>query len=85
MTAAMFTKLLKDQTYLEQVSVEELKTLIIQYPYSIHLRFFLAEKSMEIHPKSRFSFLNLASMFAHNRKAFFRSFGLKKKNLLLVS
>ncbi len=45
MTPDNLIKFLNDREYLHQISYQELKSLVVQYPYSLSLRYLLAIKS----------------------------------------
>ncbi|MEM9991769.1 MAG: hypothetical protein AAF738_08395 [Bacteroidota bacterium] len=45
MNTANFSEYLQNPSLLYQISYEELKTLIVQYPYSQNLRYLIAQKS----------------------------------------
>ncbi|HKK89203.1 MAG TPA: hypothetical protein VJ917_10155 [Saprospiraceae bacterium] len=79
MTAALFSDYISGKQSVDNLGFEELKTLVIQYPYCRQLRYLLAQRELDEHAadeKNRS--IQLASISANNRKAFF-SFISKKK------
>ncbi|MFK7982330.1 MAG: hypothetical protein AB8G86_20275, partial [Saprospiraceae bacterium] len=47
MTSDNLLKFLGNREYLHQVSYQELKSMVVQYPYSLSLRYLLAMKSKQ--------------------------------------
>jgi hypothetical protein len=68
MTNEKITAILQDTSALEQVTYEELKTLVLAYPYAHNLRLLLAIKSKQIDHKDSEANLHMASTYALDRK-----------------
>jgi hypothetical protein len=68
MTNAQLTAYLQDDSYLFAVSYEELKTLVMQYPYATNLRILLLKKSYLEQNKDYERNLQMAATFSTNRK-----------------
>ena len=67
MNITLFTACIKDPYRLRQVSYQELKTLVFQFPYAAGLRQLLWEKSqIENHPEKEKN-LHLASLYSIDR------------------
>lgn len=79
MTAALFSEYISGRKNAEKLGFEELKTLVIQYPYCRQLRYLLAQKALtKSSEKDNSAELQMASVSANNRKSFF-GFITKKK------
>lgn len=79
MTAALFSDYISGKQSVDNLGFEELKTLVIQYPYCRQLRYLLAQREKdERSADEKNRCIQLASISANNRKAFF-SFISKKK------
>jgi hypothetical protein len=68
MTTEQLTAYLQDDSYLYAVSYEELKTLVMQYPYATNLRILLLKKSFLEQNKDYDRNLQMAATFTTNRK-----------------
>jgi hypothetical protein len=68
MTNAQLTAYLQDDSYLFAVSYEELKTLVMQYPYATNLRILLLKKSFLEQNKDYDRNLQMAATYSTNRK-----------------
>ena len=68
MTTEQLTAYLQDDSYLYAVSYEELKTLVMQYPYATNLRILLLKKSFLEQNKDYDRNLQMAAAFTTNRK-----------------
>lgn len=68
MNSENFHEYLKNPSMLHQVSYQELKSLVLQYPYSPNLRYLLMVKSLFDQNKDYDRNLTLAAMFAPDRK-----------------
>ena len=62
------TAYLEDETHLHSLSYEELKTLVVQYPYSTNLRMLLLKKSHFEESKDYERNLLMVSTYTTNRK-----------------
>lgn len=79
MTAALFSEYISGRQNADKLGFEELKTLVIQYPYCRQLRYLLAQKALSnSSDKDVSAELEMASVSANNRKSFF-GFITKKK------
>ncbi len=79
MTAALLQNIYEGKTNLTDLSLEELRTLVVQYPYFNHLRILLAKKShMQDDQKSNNDIL-FAAMSTHPRKSLYDFIFRKKK------
>ncbi len=68
MTNEQLTAYLQDDSYLYAVGYEELKTLVMQYPYATNLRILLLKKSFLEQNKDFDRNLQMAATFSTNRK-----------------
>ena len=68
MTNEQLTAYLQDDSYLYAISYEELKTLVMQYPYATNLRILLLKKSFLEQNKDYDRNLQMAATFTTNRK-----------------
>ena len=68
MNSENFHEYLKTPSKLHQVSYQELKSLVLQYPFSPNLRYLLMVKSMFDQNKDHDRNLTLASMYSPDRK-----------------
>ena len=68
MTNEQLTAYLQDDSYLYAVGYEELKTLVMQYPYATNLRILLLKKSFLDKNKDFDRNLQMAATFTTNRK-----------------
>jgi hypothetical protein len=68
MTNEQLTAYLQDDSYLYAVSYEELKTLVMQYPFATNLRILLLKKSFLEQNKDYDRNLQMAATFTTNRK-----------------
>jgi hypothetical protein len=89
MTNEQLTAYLQDETYLYSVSYEELKTLVMQYPYSANLRVLLLKKSFLDQNKDYERNLQMSASYGTNRKYLYKtikklkSFQLAPQNVIL--
>ncbi len=89
MTNEQLTAYLQDETYLYSVSYEELKTLVMQYPYSSNLRILLLKKSFLDQNKDYDRNLQMSATYGTNRKHLYKtikklkSFKLAPQNVIL--
>jgi hypothetical protein len=89
MTNEQLTAYLQDETYLYSVSYEELKTLVMQYPYSANLRILLLKKSFLDQNKDYDRNLQMSATYGTNRKHLYKtikklkSFKLVPQNVIL--
>ncbi|MBL7815361.1 MAG: hypothetical protein JNL70_10130 [Saprospiraceae bacterium] len=89
MTNEQLTAYLQDETYLYSVSYEELKTLVMHYPYSANLRILLLKKSYLEQNKDYERNLQMSATYSTNRKHLFKtikklkSFQLTPQNVIL--
>ena len=72
MTNEQLTAYLQDDSYLYTLSYEELKTLVMQYPYAANLRVLLLSKSYIEQNKDYERNLQMAATYATNRKHLYR-------------
>lgn len=79
MTAGLLNDIYNGKSHLDNINIEELRTLVVQYPYFHHLRYLLAKKSDIIANNSRERDLKLASVYAHDQKVLFDYISGKKK------
>ncbi len=68
MNSENFHEYLKNPSKLHQISYQELKSLVLQYPFSPNLRYLLMVKSMFDQNKDYDRNLTLASMYTPDRK-----------------
>lgn len=71
MNSENFHEYLKNPSMLHQISYQELKSLVLQYPYSPNLRYLLMLKSLMDGNKEHDRNLTLASLFSLDRKKLF--------------
>jgi hypothetical protein len=72
MTNEQLTAYLQDDSYIYTLSYEELKTLVVQYPYASNLRVLLLKKSYVEQNKDYDRNLQMASTYATNRKHLYK-------------
>ena len=68
MNNEQLTAYLKDESYLYSLSFEELKTLVVQYPYATNLRVLLLKKSHIEQNKDYDRNLQMAAAYSTNRR-----------------
>lgn len=68
MTAEVLLKYFAQPAYLEKITYQELKGLILQYPYCQNLRYLLAVKSKLEDHKNQENHLQLAACYSPDRK-----------------
>lgn len=73
MTNEQLTTYLQDESYLYSVSYEELKTLVMQYPYSANLRILLLKKSYLDKHKDYDRNLQMSATYTTNRKHLYKT------------
>lgn len=89
MTNEQLTAYLQDESYLYSVGYEELKTLVMQYPYSANLRILLLKKSYLDKHKDYDRNLQMSATYTTNRKHLYKtikrlkSFKLVPQNFIL--
>jgi hypothetical protein len=89
MTNEQLTAYLQDESYLYSVGYEELKTLVMQYPYSANLRILLLKKSYLDKHKDYDRNLQMSATYTTNRKHLYKtikrlkSFKLVPQNVIL--
>ena len=89
MTNEQLTAYLQDESYLYSVSYEELKTLVMQYPYSANLRILLLKKSYLDQNKDYDRNLQMSATYTTNRKHLYKtikrlkSFQFASQNVIL--
>ena len=89
MTNEQLTAYLQDESYLYSVSYEELKTLVMQYPYSANLRILLLKKSYLDKNKDYDRNLQMSATYTTNRKYLYKtikrlkSFKFASQNVIL--
>ena len=89
MTNEQLTAYLQDESHLYSVSYEELKTLVMQYPYSANLRILLLKKSYLEQNKDYDRNLQMSATYSTNRKHLYKtikklkSFSLAPQNVIL--
>ena len=74
MTKDNLLKFLGNREYLYQVSYQELKSLVVQYPYSLSLRYLLAMKSMQEDNRDHERNVELLSTYGIDRAHFYDVF-----------
>jgi hypothetical protein len=72
MTNEQLTAYLQDESYIYTLSYEELKTLVVQYPYASNLRVLLLKKSYIEQNKDYDRNLQMASTYSTNRKHLYK-------------
>lgn len=80
MTALLLSQLYQDKSKLNNVSIEELRTLVVRYPYFRDLREFLAIKSLGENLDSQSRDTSMAALTSPNRSRLFSILNLKKKD-----
>ena len=80
MNNEQLTAYLKDESYLYTLSYEELKTLVVQYPYATNLRVLLLKKSYIEQNKDYERNLQMAAAYSTNRRFLYKL--VKKLRLL---
>lgn len=80
MNNEQLTAYLKDESYLYSLSFEELRTLVLQYPYAANLRILLLKKSYLEQNKDYDRHLQMASAYTTNRRFLYKA--LKKLKTL---
>ncbi len=89
MTNEQLTAYLQDESYLYSVGYEELKTLVMQYPFSANLRVLLLKKSFLDQNKDYERNLQMSATYSTNRKHLYKtikklkSFKLAPQNVIL--
>lgn len=89
MTNEQLTAYLQDESYLYSVGYEELKTLVMQYPYSANLRILLLKKSYLDQNKDYERNVQMSATYTTNRKHLYKtikklkSFKLTPQNVIL--
>ena len=89
MTNEQLTAYLQDESYLYSVGYEELKSLVMSYPYSANLRILLLKKSYLDQNKDYERNLQMSATFTTNRKHLYKtikklkSFKLAPQNVIL--
>ncbi len=73
MTNEQLTAYLQDESYLYSVGYEELKTLVMQYPYSANLRILLLKKSYLDKHKDYDRNLQMSATYTTNRKHLYKT------------
>ena len=81
MTNEQFTAYLQDESYLYSVGYEELKSLVMSYPYSANLRILLLKKSYLDQNKDYERNLQMSATFTTNRKHLYKT--IKKLSKLI--
>ncbi len=66
------TAYLKDESYLYSLSFEELRTLVVQYPYATNLRVLLLKKSFIEQNKDYDRNLQMAAAYSTNRRFLYK-------------
>lgn len=72
MNNEQLTAYLKDESYLYTLSYEELKTLVVQYPYASNLRVLLLKKSYIEQNKDYDRNLQMAASYSTNRRFLYK-------------
>ena len=72
MNNEQLTAYLKDESYLYTLSYEELKTLVVQYPYATNLRVLLLKKSYIEQNKDYERNLQMAAAYSTNRRFLYK-------------
>ena len=89
MTNEQLTHYLQDDTYLHNITYEELKTLVMQYPYATNLRILLLKKSFLEQNKDYDRNVKMAATFTTNRKYLYhvikqiKQFQVASQNVIL--
>jgi len=72
MNSENFREYLNDPSLLYQVPYEELKSLSLEYPYNVHLRWLLLQKSRMEHRPDAQKALEKAAVYSIDRRALYR-------------
>lgn len=72
MTAERLLRLIQQPEQLDSIPYEELKTLVLAYPYSAHLRYLLLLKSKQIHHHEYNQNLSAAAALSPDRTRLYR-------------
>ncbi len=72
MSNEQLTAYLKDESYLYSLSYEELKTLVVEYPYAANLRILLLKKSYIDKNKDYERNLQMAAAYTTNRRHLYK-------------
>ena len=72
MSNEQLTAYLKDESYLYSLSYEELKTLVVEYPYAANLRILLLKKSYIDKNKDYERNLQMAAAYSTNRRHLYK-------------
>jgi hypothetical protein len=84
MTPEQFTSYLQDESYLHQLSYQELKSLVIQYPFCQNFRMLLLKKSQLENHKNLEDDLQKAAVYASDRRFLYRTVKrLKNQGIIL--
>jgi hypothetical protein len=73
MTPEQFTSYLQDESYLHQLSYQELKSLVIQYPFCQNFRMLLLKKSQLENNRNLEDDLQKAAVYATDRRFLYRT------------
>jgi hypothetical protein len=73
MTPEQFTSYLQDESYLHQLSYQELKSLVIQYPFCQNFRMLLLKKSQLEKHRNLEDDLQKAAVYATDRRFLYRT------------
>ncbi len=84
MNADNFHDILANPSLLYQVNYQELKSMVLSYPYATHLRYLLYLKSLMDHNREEDANLIMAAMYVPNRKRL-REMYLRFKDLQVHS
>jgi hypothetical protein len=84
MTPAQFTSYLQDESYLHQLSYQELQSLVIQYPFCQNFRMLLLKKSQLENHANLDHDLQKAAVYATDRRFLYRTVKrLKNQGIVL--
>jgi hypothetical protein len=73
MTNEQLTAYLQDESYLYSLNYEELKSLVVQYPYATNLRVLLLKKAYIEQNKDYDRHLNMAAAYTTDRRFLYRA------------
>jgi hypothetical protein len=73
MTNEQLTSYLQDESYLYSLNYEELKSLVVQYPYATNLRVLLLKKAYIEQNKDYDRHLNMAAAYTTDRRFLYRA------------
>ena len=73
MTNEQLTAYLQDESYLYSLNYEELKSLVVQYPYATNLRILLLKKAYIEQNKDYDRHLNMAAAYTTDRRFLYRA------------